>query len=137
MSEIHKALINVGKVKAQIKALKSSIKDKQKHKALFTFADELTKKITKVETTLYQTKSKSGQDPLNFPIRLNNKLAHLNSLTRMGTYKPTDQAIAFKNEITKDIDKELSKLYVLFKNDVKQLNQKVKDSQIDLIQLDK
>ena len=137
MSEIHKALINVGNLKAQIKTLKSSIKDKVKHKELLSFADELTKKITKIETTLYQTKSKSGQDPLNFPIRLNNKLAHLNSLTRMGTYKPTDQAIAFKNEITKDIDTELSKLYVLFNNDVKQLNQKVKDSQIDLIQLDK
>jgi len=137
ISEIHKALINVGNVKAQIKTLKSSIKEKQKHKELLSFADELTKKITIIETTLYQTKSKSGQDPLNFPIRLNNKLAHLNSLTRMGTYKPTDQAIAFKNEITKEIDKELSKLYVLFDNQVKQLNQKVKDSQIDLIQIDK
>ena len=137
VSEIHKALINVKKIKAQIKTLKSAIKDKQKHKELIAFANELTKKITKIETTLYQTKSKSGQDPLNFPIRLNNKLAHLNSLTRMGSYKPTDQAIAFKNEITKDIDKELSKLYSIFNADVKQLNQKVKESQIDLIQLDK
>ena len=107
VSEIHKALINVKKIKAQIKTLKSSIKDKQKHKELIAFANDLTKKITKIETTLYQTKSKSGQDPLNFPIRLNNKLAHLNSLTRMGSYKPTDQAIAFKNEITKDIDQRI------------------------------
>ena len=137
VSEIHKALINVKKIKVQIKALKSSIKDKKKHKELIAFANDLTKKITTIETTLYQTKSKSNQDPLNFPIRLNNKLAHLNSLTRMGSYKPTDQAVTFKNEITKDIDTELSKLYSIFNNDVKQLNQKVKDSQIDLIQLDK
>ena len=136
VSEIHKALINVKKIKAQIKTLKGTIKDKQKHKELIAFANDLTKKITKIETTLYQTKSKSNQDPLNFPIRLNNKLAHLNSLTRMGSYKPTDQAIAFKNEITKTIDQELSKLYRLFKDDVKQLNQKVKESQIDLIQLE-
>jgi hypothetical protein len=136
VSEIHKALINVKKIKAQIKTLKGSIKDKAKHKELIAFADDLTKRITKIETTLYQTKSKSAQDPLNFPIRLNNKLAHLNSLTRMGSYRPTDQAVAFKNEITKTIDIELAKLYKLFKNDVKQLNQKVKDSQIDLIQLD-
>lgn len=136
VSEIHKALINVKKVKTQIKTLKKGIKDKQKHKELLDFADELTKKITKIETTLYQTKSKSGQDPLNFPIRLNNKLAHLNSLTRMGSYKPTDQAIAFKDKITRDIDTQLSKLYTIFNEDVKQLNQKVKESQIDLIQLD-
>jgi hypothetical protein len=137
VSEIHKALINVKKIKSQVKTLKSSIKDKEKHKDLIAFANDLVKKITTIETTLYQTKSKSAQDPLNFPIRLNNKLAHLNSLTRMGSYRPTDQAIAFKNEITKEIDAELSKLYVLFNNEVKQLNQKVKDSQIDLIQLDK
>ena len=42
----------------------------------------------------------------------------------------------FKNEINKEIDRELAKLYDLFKNKVKVLNQKVKDSQIDLIQLD-
>jgi hypothetical protein len=92
--------------------------------------------MTVIEETLYQTKSKSNQDPLNFPIRLNNKLAHLNSLTRIGSYAPTEQAINFKNEITQEIDNQLSKLYDLFKIKVKVLNQKVKDSQIDLIQLD-
>ena len=136
VTEIHKALKNVTKIKKQISALKSSISDKQKHKELIDFANGLSKKLTKIETTLYQTKSKSNQDPLNFPIRLNNKLAHLNSLTRMGSYRPTQQAIAFKNEITKEIDTELEKLYSLFTGDVKTLNKKVKDSQIDLIQLD-
>jgi hypothetical protein len=85
---------------------------------------------------LYQTKSKSGQDPLNFPIRLNNKLAHLNSLTRIGNYAPTQQAFDFKNDIVKDIDIELKKLYSLFDARLKELNQKVKESNIYLIQLD-
>lgn len=136
VTEIHKALKNVKKVRAQIKALKKSIKDKKKHKELLDYADTLLKDMTKVEETLYQTKSRSNQDPLNFPIRLNNKLAHLNSLTRIGSYAPTQQAIDFKNEINKEIDKELAKLYSMFTNQVKTLNQKVKDSQIDLIQLD-
>ena len=73
---------------------------------------------------------------MNYPIRLNNKLAHLNSLTRIGNYAPTQQAIDFKNKITKEIDAELVKLNALFTNGVKELNQKVKDSNIDLIQLD-
>ena len=85
---------------------------------------------------LYQTKSKSQQDPLNFPIKLNNKLGYLNSLTSMGNFKPTDQAVAFKNEIIKDIDAELTNLYQLFTADVMELNKKVKESNIDLIQLD-
>ena len=136
VTEIHKALKNVKKVRAQVKALKKSIKGNEKHEGLITYADNLLKEMTSIEETLYQTKSKSNQDPLNFPIRLNNKLAHLNSLTRIGSYAPTQQAIDFKNEINKKIDQELAKLYDLFDNKVKVLNQKVKDSQIDLIQLD-
>ena len=136
MTEIHKALKNVKKVRSQVGLLKKSIKDKKTHKDLIGFADKLVKDMTVIEETLYQTKSKSGQDPLNFPIRLNNKLGHLNSLTRIGNYAPTQQAIDFKNEITKDIDLELAKLYSLFDKNVKELNQKVKDSNIDLIQLD-
>ena len=136
MTEIHKALKNVKKVRAQVKTLKKSIKDKENHKELIDFADALVKDLTKVEETLYQTKSKSGQDPLNFPIRLNNKLGHLNSLTRIGSYAPTQQAIDFKNAITIEIDKELAKLNAMFNTRVKELNQKVKNSQIDFIQLD-
>ncbi|MGK0453221.1 MAG: photosystem II stability/assembly factor-like uncharacterized protein [Paraglaciecola sp.] len=136
MTEIHKALKNVKKVRSQVGLLKKSISDKLKHKELLDFADSLVKDMTKIEETLYQTKSKSGQDPLNFPIRLNNKLAHLNSLTRIGNYAPTQQAIDFKDEITKEIDIELKKLYSLFDKNVKELNQKVKESTIDLIQLD-
>ncbi len=136
VTEIHKALKNVTKVKSQIKQLKKSITEPKKHKELLDFADALVKEMTIIEETLYQTKSKSRQDPLNFPIRLNNKLAHLNSLTRIGNYKPTDQEIEFKNEIVKEIDTELAKLYSIFNNRVKTLNQKVKESQIDFIQLD-
>ena len=136
VTEIHKALKNVKKVRDQINSLKKSMKGKEELKDLLDYATALLKEMTTIEEILYQTKSKSNQDPLNFPIRLNNKLAHLNSLTRIGSYAPTQQAIDFKNVINKEIDNELAKLYELFDNKVSVLNQKVKDSQIDLIQLD-
>lgn len=136
MTEIHKALKNVKKVRSQVGLLKKSVKDKKANKELLDFADKMVKDMTVVEETLYQTKSKSGQDPLNYPIRLNNKLGHLNSLTRIGNYAPTNQAIEFKNEIVKEIDIELAKLYTIFNNDVKTLNKMVKESDINLIQLD-
>ena len=136
VTEIHKALKNVKKVRNQINSLEKSMKGKEEHKDLLDYATALLKEMTTIEEILYQTKSKSNQDPLNFPIRLNNKLAHLNSLTRIGSYAPTQQAIDFKNVINKEIDNELAKLYELFDNKVSVLNQKVKDSQIDLIQLD-
>jgi len=136
LTEIHKALKNITKIKTQINQLKSSISDKKKNKEIIELADKIVEDLTKHENELYQTKSKSSQDPLNFPIKLNNKLAHLNSLSSIGDFKPTDQSIAFKNEITKLIDKELEKIYDIFDKDVKQLNKKVKESDIELINLD-
>jgi len=136
ITEIHKALKNISKVKAQIGALKKSISDKEKNKEIIDLSEKIVKDLTKYENVLYQTKSKSNQDPLNFPIRLNNKLAHLNSLSAIGDYKPTNQSIAFKNEITVLIDAELTKIYAIFQKDVTMLNKKVKQSDISLINID-
>lgn len=136
LTEIHKTLKNISKVKTQIKQLKSSISDKENHKEIVELANKIVEDLTKHENELYQTKSKSSQDPLNFPIKLNNKLAHLNSLSSIGNFRPTDQSIEFKNEVTKLIDSELSKIYEIFNNDIKKLNKKVKESTINLINLD-
>ena len=135
LTEIHKTLKNITKIKGQVKQLKSSITDKEKNKEIIELADKIVKDLTEYENNLYQTKSKSNQDPLNFPIKLNNKLAHLNSLSSIGDYKPTDQSVTFKNEIVQLIDAELAKIYSIFEKDVKTLNKKVKESDINLINL--
>jgi len=49
-------------------------------KDLLDKAKDLKEQFSDIEKALYQTKNRSGQDPLNFPIRLTNKLGHLNSL---------------------------------------------------------
>jgi len=137
LTETHKALKNIKKIRDEVTTLKKAITDKKAHKDLIAFADDIVKRMTVIENNLYQTKSKSGQDPLNFPIKLNNKLAHLNSLAGMGSFKPTDQDYAFKKQVTAAIDKQLKNLYKIFNTDVKQLNAKVKASGIDLIKVDK
>lgn len=119
-----------------MKQLQTSILDKEKNKEIVALATKIEKELTTYENELYQTKSKSSQDPLNFPIKMNNKLAHLNSLNSIGDFKPTDQSVEFKNEIISLINAELSKIYTVFKTDVKTLNKKVKESDINLINLD-
>lgn len=136
LTEIHKTLKNISKINEQVKQLKASITDKEKNKEIIELADKIVKELTEHENELYQTKSKSSQDPLNFPIKLNNKLAHLNSLSSIGDFKPTDQSIEFKNEVVKLIDAELAKIYSIFDNDIKKLNETVKQSDINLINLD-
>jgi hypothetical protein len=95
--------------------------------------------MTKVEEALYQTKNKSRQDPLNFPIRLTNKLAHLNSLTQMGDndFPPTDAAIAVRDELTDLIDAELKIWKEVKTKMLPKLNQMIRDRALDVIILDK
>ena len=82
---------------------------------------------------MYQTKNKSGQDPLNFPIRLTNKLAHLNSLVSMDDFPPTTQDIAVKNELTKAITKELDTLEALISGEIKTFNQEFNKKQLNYL----
>lgn len=77
--------------------------------------------MDQIEKTLYQTQNKSGQDPLNFPIRLNNKLAHLSSVVGNGDYKPTDQSEEVKVELVTKIDAELSQFKKLEKEQISKI----------------
>ena len=89
---------------------------------LRTLGDKIKADVTAIEETLYQTKNKSGQDPLNFPIRLNDKLGNVLSVVSAGDNAPTQQAIAVKAELTLAIDAELDKLNALVSLDLSKFN---------------
>ena len=91
-------------------------------KDLVEKAKKLKEQFSEIEKALYQTKNRSGQDPLNFPIRLNNKLAHLNSLVGRGDFAPTDQDVAVKNELTQKINEQLEKFNELVDKEIKLFN---------------
>jgi hypothetical protein len=78
--------------------------------------------MTSVEEALYQTKNKSRQDPLNFPIRLNDKLNALAASAATGDYRPTDQQVASKSRLTAAIDAELAKLREIWEKDLPVFN---------------
>ena len=82
----------------------------------------LEAKLSEIEKELYQTQNRSGQDPLNFPIRLTNKLAHLNSLVSMGDFSPTEQDIAVKEYLTNQINTNLEMFDTLMIEEVKSFN---------------
>jgi len=80
-------------------------------KAEFTrLANTMMDSLTYRENEVYQTKNQSGQDPLNYPIRLNNKIAALSGVVGSGEYRPTQQSREAFTRLSGELDKELAAL---------------------------
>jgi photosystem II stability/assembly factor-like uncharacterized protein len=135
VSETHEAIKNIRQARDQINRVTAQTKGKEEFKSLNDHAKSMLDEMKVIEENLYQTKNRSGQDPLNFPIRLNNKLAALASEAGRGDYRPTDQVIVVRNELTAAIDSELNKLKGIFNEQVPQFNKMVKEKSLDAIVL--
>jgi hypothetical protein len=77
---------------------------------------DLLDRLSKIEEDLYQVKNQSGQDPLNFPIRLNNRLATLEEIVETGDARPTAGDYQVFQELSVDLDKELTELNAILQN---------------------
>jgi len=110
--------------------LKEKVKTDEEFKKLL---DEFKTKLNEVENKIHMTKNQSRQDPLNYGIRINNRLAFLMSDSQRGDYPPTDQALAFFEDIKKELDTEIKILNSLFEAYINKINSQVLDKQIKMI----
>jgi hypothetical protein len=131
-SDIQKGIKSIRTVRNQIKDLSGRI-DAKTNKELKQLADTITKQLTSVEEALYQTKSKSGQDVLNFPIRLNDKISGLYGVASSGQNAPSKQAKEAFAELGGQADVQLAKLKQILDVDLKQLNQLINEKKIPVI----
>ncbi len=132
LTETNQAIIDIRKAKAQIK----DVMKKADNDEISELGKAINKDMSEIEKALYQTKNESGQDPLNFPIRLNNKLGHLGSLMGMGNSRPTDSALEFYDEVTAQIDEQLKALEAIFSTRIDEFNQAVKAADVKAVKLD-
>lgn len=133
VSEAHQAIIDIREVRKQLNAFNDKSKEDASLKELVEKAKAIDKAMTQVEEALYQTKNRSGQDPLNFPIKLTNKLGGVGSTSGFGDYAPTKQAYAVKEELTETIDAQLAIWQRIKKEDIPAFNTLVKDKGVDLV----
>lgn len=133
VTETHRAIKDIREAREQMNNLVDKIKGDDEYKEVVDAGKELMDKMTEIEETLYQTKNRSRQDPLNFPIRLNNKLAALSGVAGSGAYRPTAQAETVRVELTQQIDAQLQKLQQLMSDDLPAFNNLVKQKSVDAI----
>ena len=89
--------------------------------------------LSEIENIIHMTKNQSRQDPLNFGIRINNRIAFLLADSQRGDYPPTNQAIEFFNEVKKELDSAIINLDKVIKNHSTIINNYVKEKNIELI----
>ena len=134
LTETHQAIEQIRDVRAQVESVTSKLDDDQPAAdTIKAAADSLLAKMTDVEEALYQTKNESRQDPLNYPIRLNNKLSAVGSSAARGDFAPTDQAREVKDEVTAQIDEELATLREILQTDLEDFNALVRESDVPAV----
>ena len=79
------------------------------------------------------TKNQSYQDPLNYGIRINNRIAFLMADQQRGDYPPTDQAIEFRDEVFKELEVELGNLNTLMNEKIFAIKQKLSQLGINIL----
>ena len=132
LDETHDAIANMRAIKGQIGALSDRV-EPELYPKVVEEGERLDSLMTSIEQKLYQTKLKSNQDMLNFPIMLNNKLAHVASLANMGIYRPTAQMIQVKDDLVSKINVELELWYKIRDKGLPKFNELIRNEKINLI----
>ncbi len=135
INEAHQAIIDIRSLQKSIKLYEKELKVD----SLKIWSDSIGNMASIIEKELYQTQNKSNQDPLNYPIKLTNKLAHLNALSQMGTqdFGPTTSMVAVRDQLVAAIDKQLSDWRAIHSSLIPMLNDLMRKSKVDYIQIGK
>ena len=133
LSETNNAILQIRDVRKQVEDLLKRVKDQANFKVIDDAGTALNKNLTTIEEALYQTKNQSSQDPLNFPIRLNNKLAALGGVVDSPEAGPNAQSYVVYGEVVGQIDAQLQQLAQIMKTDVPAFNQLVREQNIPAV----
>ena len=135
IDEAHKAVNDVRTVRGQIADAMKRARAAGLEDDLKDDAKSLRETLTEIEETILQTKSKSSQDPLNFPVRLNDKLASL-AYTVDGDHPPTAQSREVFAYLNGQLAEQFDRLGVVMDEEIPAFNAKVLDLRVPAIVLE-
>ncbi|MGH7695025.1 MAG: glycosyl hydrolase, partial [Gemmatimonadaceae bacterium] len=129
-TEANRAVIAIRRVKAQ---LDDRLK-KSNDAALASTGATLRTNTSAVEENVYQVRNQSGQDPLNFPIKVNNRLANLLSMSEQGDGRPTTNMPEIFGILSRELAGYTKRLDEIWKSDLVAVNREL--TRLNLARLD-
>ena len=131
-SEIQTAIVNIGLLRKQVNDF-VALQGKSIPQPTKQLADTINKQMTKIEEALHQTKAKSSQDVLNFPIRLDDKISGLYEFASSGNAAPAKQVKDAFAILSAEADVQLNNLKKIISTDVAALNKQIRDQALPVI----
>jgi photosystem II stability/assembly factor-like uncharacterized protein len=131
--QINQKLSAANEAVMRIRQLKEQVADrlkKSKDASIKSAGDSLTARLTDIEGEIYQYRNRSSQDPLNYPIKLNNKLAALQSVVETGDNKPTAQSYAAFKDLSGRLDMQIGRLEGIVKIDLTVFNTQLRSKKL-------
>ncbi|MDB4235409.1 glycosyl hydrolase [Flavobacteriaceae bacterium] len=135
IDEAHQAIKNIRVINAKLDTFEKNFRDLKEAKEIVETATVLKKEFSEIEKALYQTQNRSNQDPLNFPIRLTNKLGHINNLVMGNDFPPTDQDVEVSKLLTSQIKIQIDHYKKLLTKDLEAFNKTFADLKLDFLTL--
>ena len=133
IDEANRAVNQMRDLIEELKGFREKYAENAAAKEVIAAADALAKNVTPVEEEIVQTKSKASEDPLNFPIRINNKLLLLSGTVDSAEGAPTQQSFAVFDELSRQLDASLAKWKQIVETDVPAFNGAVQKANLAAI----
>ncbi|HWC98577.1 MAG TPA: hypothetical protein VG456_17575 [Candidatus Sulfopaludibacter sp.] len=128
LSEANGGVVKIREVRKQLEDYA-----KRDDKKVADAAKELIKKLTTVEEELYQTKNRAAEDPLNFPIKLNNKLAYVMGVVESSDNPPTSQSYQVYEDLASLTNAQIKAMNTLLTTEISSFNKLVRDENVPAV----
>lgn len=126
VSAAHEAVNTIRDIRSQSNDL---VKRLDKHPAkdsVSNAAKRLNDQLKKIEEEIIQVRIKAGQDALNYPIKLNDKIATLSGVVSSADARPTKQAYDVFRQLSARLDDQLARYTKVLTKDLVEFNAIVK-----------
>ncbi len=122
VSEANDAVSRIRDIRAQIDGVLKRVEGESFEAEITEEAKRIKEALAEVENEIYQTKNQSRQDPLNFPIKLNNKIAALTGVVASADARPTRQSYDVYEELSGQLQVQLDRLSAIVEDDIPRFN---------------
>jgi photosystem II stability/assembly factor-like uncharacterized protein len=130
-NEVQKGILRLRDIRSQLQELNGRMDSTEK--PVRKLSDSLSRELTSIEEALYQTKSKSAQDMLNYPIRINDKLSGVYGIAAGGNAVPSKQVREVFETLRAQADRQLARLQQVIQSGLPALNKLIYEKQIPVI----